>query len=82
MRPFIEAMSNFSDALIICYPNAGGAFRIFIYPQFASDNSFLHVLDIFCLLKRFLQKRACSFDDIALLGLVLRSYFGILRLLF
>ncbi|KHJ77538.1 homocysteine S-methyltransferase, partial [Oesophagostomum dentatum] len=23
MRPFIEAMSNFSDALIICYPNAG-----------------------------------------------------------
>ncbi|ETN76792.1 5-methyltetrahydrofolate--homocysteine methyltransferase [Necator americanus] len=23
MRPFIEAMSKFSDALIICYPNAG-----------------------------------------------------------
>lgn len=23
MRPFIEAMSNFTDAYVICYPNAG-----------------------------------------------------------
>lgn len=28
MRPFIEAMSKYSDALILCYPNAGEAFLI------------------------------------------------------
>ncbi|EPB73168.1 5-methyltetrahydrofolate--homocysteine methyltransferase [Ancylostoma ceylanicum] len=32
MRPFIEAMSKFSDALIICYPNAG---------EFAGINTFI-----------------------------------------
>ncbi|VDK48027.1 unnamed protein product, partial [Cylicostephanus goldi] len=28
MRPFIEAMANFSEALIICYPNAGKQFAM------------------------------------------------------
>uniref|UniRef100_A0A158PCM0 Methionine synthase n=1 Tax=Angiostrongylus cantonensis TaxID=6313 RepID=A0A158PCM0_ANGCA len=37
MRPFIQAMSDFSDALIICYPNAGLPNALGGYDETAED---------------------------------------------
>ncbi|KIH48965.1 hypothetical protein ANCDUO_20962, partial [Ancylostoma duodenale] len=40
MRPFIEAMSKFSDALILCYPNAGES----VLPVECPQNKVLYAL--------------------------------------